>query len=117
MQFNNLLKLFTDKFSDPRALLSIKMVLISGKNKYPVPIVIKTDNERLSFHIQLIGKKVVIAPEEFVETIAQQASLYDGIEISFLERSGGKKIIADDRNVRILSIDPQTEADTAQDGF
>jgi hypothetical protein len=117
MQFVNLLRLFSDKISDPKAFLSIKLVLISGKNKYPVPVVIKTDNDRLFFHIQLIGKKIVIGPEEFIETIGQQASLYDGIELSFFERGGGKKIIADDRNVRVSSIDPLTDSADSHDSL
>ncbi len=104
-QLINLLSYFADTIQNPSGLTALRMVLISGKNKYPIDIEIKNAEGHAIYHIPLVGKKVTVKPDGFLEMIQQQAILYDGMELSFHERGGGKRITADDRSVKISTID------------
>lgn len=104
-QLLNLLNYFKETIQNPVDLTALKMVFISGKNKYPIELEIKIIDKKTTYHVPLIGKKVIVEPEDFIEMVHQQAKIYDGLEICFYERGGGKKISADDRNVRISTID------------
>lgn len=105
-KLTGVLKYFSDSLNNPKNLSALKIILISGKNKDIIDVTIQDINGSASFYIPFIGKSVTIVPDEFIETIKQQALLYDGMEILFYERGGGRKVVADDRNVKIISIDP-----------
>ena len=108
-QLMSLLQHFSDTIQNPSGLTAMRMVLISGKNKYPIDIRITQENGQTTYQVPLIGKKTSVGPDGFFEMIRQQAADYDGLELSFHERGGGKRITADDRNVRISTIDAVSE--------
>ncbi len=104
-QIKNLLNIFEEKIINPKELTAIKVALISGKNKHPIEISIKENDGNYIYNMFFIGKSKLVNSEKFIETLINQISLYDGVEISFYERGGGKRIIADDRNVKITNIE------------
>lgn len=105
IRFMNIVNYCKDSIDNPAQLTGIDLVLISGKNKHPIGIGIESQNGKAIYHVQLIGKKMTVGPDALLELIGQQAQLYDGIEIAFHERGGWKRIVADDRNVKISTMD------------
>lgn len=119
-KFVNLLSHFSETIHNPVDLVRLNMVFISGKNKYPVEIEIQWKEEKPLYHIPLVGNSLITGPDGFFEMVEEQAEKYDELEICFYERGGGRKITADDRNVRISSLgalernmDKQNEIDSS----
>ncbi|MHB1485461.1 MAG: class I SAM-dependent methyltransferase [Saccharofermentanales bacterium] len=114
-QLADVLKYFNDMIENPVSLVSLKIVLISGKNKNNIEVKILNDDGNILFFIPFIGKSMTIAPDGFIQAVTQHAALYDGIEIYFYERGGGRKITADDRNVKISTIEQSEKEAGIQD--
>jgi len=104
-QLLSTLSYFTDTILNTVELTALKMVFSSGKNKYLIDVGIIESDEQVAYEVALIGKKVLVKPDEFIYFIGQQANIYDSIEILFYERGSGRRIEADDRNVKVSSID------------
>ncbi len=108
-QLIKILSYMDETIRDPSSLSGMEMTLLSGKNRYPVKINIrmpdpKNPSESTSYQMGLIGKKITADPDAFIETIRELAAAYDGLEIAFAERGGGKKIVADDRGVKMTTF-------------
>lgn len=104
-QLKKILEIFGESIINPSSYTGIKAVFVSGKNKYPIDITFEKNNDGYKYIMPFIGKKEIVTSDKFIETFLKQALLYDSIEIEFYERGGGKKILADDRGVKVSNID------------
>lgn len=106
-QLLSLLHCLGDTIQNPEKLFAITMTLFSGKNRYPADISIKENsNGDKVYQVVLIGEKRRVSPDGLMNLIRELAQQYDGVEITFYERGGGKRFSADDRNVKISTVPP-----------
>jgi hypothetical protein len=98
------LSIFSGVFVNKAELQRIEIELGTGKNIYKSEILNLESNTDGLYELKLVGKTLKIDPVDLVEVLANEASPYDKVVISIFFADSGRRIEADDKNVKVTNI-------------
>lgn len=111
------LLVFNDVFVKKTELESIQIELGSGKNLYKTDIKPVESGGDDYYILKMTGKTIKVNPTDLCDVLANEASIYDKVVISILSAGSGRRIIADDKNIKVMNMSDNADSKKSVSGL